>query len=106
MDIHERLVRTTGFQWDAGNVEKNWHAHRVSSSEAEQLFFNQPLILAEDSAHSQGEERYFALGQTNSGRTLFVVFTVRDALIRVISARDMSRKERKAYFGHDQEGTT
>ncbi|HEV2148549.1 MAG TPA: BrnT family toxin [Longimicrobiaceae bacterium] len=59
--------------------------------------FNQPLVVAEDVAHSQQEDRFYALGHADGGRMLFVVFTLRGALIRVISARDMSRKERKVY---------
>jgi len=86
-----------GFEWDEANVEKNWLAHRVSPGEAEQVFFNKPLLVADDPAHSQGEKRYYILGQTDLGRLLFVAFTVRTKSIRVISARDMSRKERTAY---------
>jgi hypothetical protein len=69
----------------------------VSRGECEQVFFNSPLLLAEDKVHSQSEVRYWGLGQTNAGRALFVVFTSRGDLVRVISARDMSRRERKAY---------
>lgn len=87
----------TGFDWDDGNQEKNWIKHGVSTAESEETFFNQPLIVQEDAEHSQTEQRYFALGRTNRRRRLFVVFTVRDDRIRVISARDMSRKERSIY---------
>lgn len=69
----------------------------MSATECEQVFFNQPLIAAPDVAHSEQEPRFYLLGRTDSGRLLFVVFTPRDTLIRVISARDMSRKERKVY---------
>jgi uncharacterized DUF497 family protein len=100
MDIHERLVGATGFQWDEGNIEKNWLAHQVSPTECEQLFFNQPLIVVADMVHSDTEERFFALGHTDAGRLLFIAFTRRGELIRVISARDMSRKERKEYERH------
>jgi uncharacterized protein len=100
MDIHERLARAVGLERDAGNLEKNWLAHQVSAAECEQLFFNQPLVVAGDSAHSQLEERFYALGQTDGGRRLFVAFTLRGELLRVISARDMSRKERKVYEDH------
>ncbi len=101
MDLHERLARIDGFEWDAGNVEKNWITHHVSSTECEQLFFNQPLIVASDTAHSRTEERFFALGQSNASRLLFIAFTLRDDLIRVISARDMSHKERKVFGRND-----
>ena len=90
------LAQCTGFQWDAANAEKNWERHRVSRTECEELFFNQPFLAA-DEKHSQREPRYFALGQTGSGRRLFIVFTIRDDLVRVISARDMSRRERNIY---------
>jgi uncharacterized protein len=100
MDILERLTRASGLEWDAGNLEKNWRTHQVSAAECEQLFFNQPLVVAGDPAHSQREERFYALGQTDAGRRLFVAFTLRGDLLRVISARDMSRKERKVYDSH------
>ncbi len=87
----------TGFEWDEGNRTKNWEKHRVSQAECEQVFFNEPLLLFPDVRHSQHEPRYYVLGHTNAGRYLFVVFTIRGTLIRVISARDMSRKERKVY---------
>jgi uncharacterized protein len=97
MDVYEQLSQATGFEWDAGNVEKNWRKHQVSAAECEQEFFNQPLIAAPDVAHSEQEPRFFLLGQTDAARLLFVIFTLRGSLIRVISARDMSRKERKVY---------
>jgi uncharacterized protein len=97
MDVYEQLSRATGFEWDAGNLEKNWRKHEVSPAECEQVFFNQPLIAAPDVAYSEQEARFYLLGQTDAGRLLFVVFTLRGTLIRVISARDMSRKERKVY---------
>lgn len=86
-----------GFEWDAANAEKNWENHRVSPVEAEQVFFNEPLLSAEDTKHSQEEPRYYVLGQTDTGRMLFIAFTVRKKNIRVISARDMNRKEKKVY---------
>lgn len=86
-----------GFDWDEGNSEKNWIKHRVSRGEAEEVFFNQPLLVADDEAHSLNESRYYALGRTNAHRLLFVVFTIRGSLIRVISARNMTRREREVY---------
>jgi hypothetical protein len=91
------LNNCTGFDWDEGNLLKNWEKHKVSAAECEQVFFNRPLIASPDPAHSAGEARFYALGQNDAGRLLFLVFTVRESLIRVISARDMSHKERKAY---------
>ena len=91
------LETITGFDWDDGNQDKNWLKHRVSNRECEELFFNLPLIVANDKQHSQLERRFFALGKTNVGRRLFITFTIRDKLIRLISARDMSRRERETY---------
>ena len=92
------LSQITGFNWDDGNARKN-EKHGVSMAEAEQVFFNSPLLLLEDSAHSQQEPRVHALGKTDEGRMLHIAFTLRQTglLIRVISARDMHRKERAVY---------
>jgi uncharacterized DUF497 family protein len=97
MSQDEILSACTAFEWDEGNLVKNWEKHRVSASEYEQIFFNRPLVTAADPGHSGQETRYYALGHTDSGRLLFVVFTVRERRIRVISARGMNRKERRVY---------
>ena len=83
----------SGFEWDQGNSEKNWVRHRVSQAECEQFFRNEPVVAA--SIIVSAEQRYFALGVTDSGGRLSIVYTVRGSLIRVISARDMSRRERR-----------
>jgi uncharacterized DUF497 family protein len=92
------LGNVTGFNWDDGNARKN-EKHGVSMAEAEQVFFNAPLLLLEDTAHSHQEPWLHALGKTDDGRTLHVTFTLRRSrqLIRVISGRDMHRKERAIY---------
>ena len=92
------LRRITGFNWDDGNARKN-EKHGVSMAEAEQIFFNLPLLLLEDVMHSQRGPRIHALGRTDDGRALHVTFTLRQSalLIRLISARDMHRKERAIY---------
>lgn len=92
------LTKITGFNWDDGNDRKN-EKLAVSMAEAEQVFFNAPLLLLEDGAHSQQEPRLHALGKTDEGRTLHLTFTLGQtgSLIRVISARDMHRKERATY---------
>lgn len=82
-----------GFEWDEGNL-KHIKRHKAQFSECEQIFFNIPLLLSEDKSHSQKEERWQALGQTNNHRLLFVVFTIRMHKIRVISARNQNKKER------------
>jgi len=97
MDIIDLLARCVGFEWDTGNITKSRQKHDVSPSECEQIFFNHPLVVARDERHSDQEDRFFALGQTDAGRLLFVVFVVRKDIIRVISARNMNRKERKVY---------
>lgn len=84
-----------GFQWDDGNASKNWTRHRVSQTEAEQVFLNRPLVVV--GAPSRNEPRQFAFGHTDAGRLLTVVFTVRGSLLRVISVRPMSRRERRGY---------
>lgn len=83
------------FGWDDGNSDKNWLRHRVSREECEQIFANGPN--GDVARYSGSELRYFALGITNPGRRLFVVFIVREQRVRVISARDMSRQERRNY---------
>jgi uncharacterized DUF497 family protein len=93
---HE-LLRCTGFQWDDGNSTKNWITHQVTRSECEQVFFNQPVIVGNDETHSVLERRYYVLGVTNQARRLFMVCTIREQLIRIISARDMNKKEREVY---------
>ena len=103
MDVFDRLAQCERFQWDEGNVVKIWQRHRVSPAECEQAFFNRPLVAMPDERHSQQEPRYYALGKTDGGRRLFVVFTVRESSIRVISARDMSRKERRRYSDHGRQ---
>ncbi len=92
------LNQITGFDWDKGNARKN-EKHGVSMAEAEQVFFNAPLLLLDDAAHSQKEARLHALGKTDDGRLLHITFALRQSgcLIRVISARDMHRKERSFY---------
>ena len=91
-------TKITGFDWDEGNSRKN-QKHGVSMAESEQVFFNRPLLVLEDGKHSHQEPRFHALGQTDDERQLHVTFTVRHhgEKIRVISARDMHRKERTVY---------
>jgi hypothetical protein len=86
-----------GFDWDEDNAKKNWDRHRVSPEEAESIFFSEPLILASDVRHSKREKRLYALGRTDRGRRLFVAFTIRERLVRVISVRDMNRRESEMY---------
>lgn len=91
------LAQCRGFQWDEGNAEKNWVQHHVPQGEAEQVFFNRPLVVVAGERRTEFTRRYYALGQTDASRLLFTVFTIREDLIRVISARPMSRQERRVY---------
>ncbi len=95
--LPEFLPDVSGFQWDEGNSEKSRARHGVTQAEAEQVFFNRPILVAGDPKHSAREARHFALGRTNSARELMIVFTLRGSLLRVISARVMSRHERRVY---------
>jgi uncharacterized DUF497 family protein len=96
------LENCIGFDWDEANAQKNWERHRVTQEEAEDVFFNEPLVVRGDRRHSQGEKRYYALGQTSRGRYLFVAFTIRRKLIRAISVRDMNRREQESYGKHEK----
>ena len=90
-------MKIEGFEWDEGNKKKNWERHQVTVRECEEAFFNKPLVVLKDEKHSQKEIRYIALGQTNQIRRLYIVFTIRKSLIRVVSARNQSKKERNLY---------
>ena len=93
----DQLKECTGFQWDEGNATKNWDKHDVSQSECEQVFFNRPVMLRRDQKHSEIESRFYVPGQTDLGRLLFVVFTVRGDKIRIISARNLTLREERRY---------
>ncbi len=93
----DKFNQFTGFEWGEGNINKNLHTHQVENWECEQIFFNEPLIILDDPKHSYAEMRWAAFGKTDAGRRLTTIFTKRDCLIRVISARNMSRKERTFY---------
>ena len=95
--LKEYFPDLTGFQWDAGNSERNRLSHDVSQAETEQAFFNRPAVLATGLAKSDAEPRHFLLGRTNAGRRLSIVFTIRGTLVQPIMAREMSRKERRLY---------
>jgi uncharacterized DUF497 family protein len=91
------FAEVSGFDWDEHKVPKNREKHGVEAGECEEAFFNRPFVVADDQAHSETERRFYALGSSVAGRRLFIVFTIRNHLVRVISARDMSRKERRLY---------
>jgi hypothetical protein len=95
--MEKLFFNVTAFDWDQWNAEKIRGAHQVEPYECEEIFFNEVLFVPDD-RHSANERRYHALGMTNAARLLFVVFTVRGEKVRVISARDMHKKERKIYY--------
>ena len=92
-----KLPIPIAFEWDKGNIDKNWNKHKLFYKEAEEVFFNRPIKLFSDFKHSKKETRYLALGKTNEERYVTIVFTIINSKIRVISARNQNRKERKIY---------
>lgn len=100
--MRDDIYKATGFDWDEGNIDKNWYLHQVTNRECEEVFFNLPLVVATDAKHSQNEARAYALGRTDAERWLFVAFTIRHTLIRVISAREMNQKEAQKYAEYIQ----
>jgi uncharacterized protein len=95
-----------GFDWDEANAIKNWERHHVTPEEAEDISFRDPLVIRSDVQHSKKEKRYYALGQTPTGRLLFVAFTIRGKLIRVISARNMNTRESEIYERLEKEANS
>ncbi len=93
IDIPEPLV----FEWDEGNIEKNFVKHNVTNKETEEVFENTPRFIMESKKHSVAEQRFMLWGKTHQGRKLTVIFTIRGDRVRVISARDMHRTERRRY---------
>ena len=89
------LLNLVKFEWDQGNYDKNWKRHQVMYFEAEEVFFDDNKKIFEDPHHSETEKRYILLGRTVTKRALFIVFTIRNNLVRVISARDLNKKEQK-----------
>lgn len=92
-----KLPVPLSFDWDKGNTDKNWIKHQVHFKEAEEVFLNKPLKIFSDKRHSIKEKRFQALGITNNRRNLTIFFTIRNSMIRVISARDQNKKERRKY---------
>ncbi len=91
------IPKPISFEWDSGNITKNPKKHNVTNQEAEEIFFNHPFVTIKDKTHSLKEVRFQSLGKTNNNRKLFLVFTIRINKIRVISVRDMNKKEAKNY---------
>jgi len=104
--LSDILSKCNGFEWDKHNSEKIKTRHGVKPAECEQVFFNLPIIAGDDEKHSETENRFYVLGQTDSGRILFLDFTVRSDKARVISARDMNKKERRVYKNYEEENSS
>lgn len=92
-----RVKEPTEFVWDRGNKDKNWVEHKVTNEEGEETFLDKNKKIYKDKLHSNKEERYILIGKTKGQRLLYLVFTLRDKKARVISARDINRKERRLY---------
>lgn len=92
-----QLGRYKRFDWDKGNVDKSYQKHGITPNEAEEVFLDEKAIIIRDIKHSQKEERFILLGQTIGGKLLFIVFTMRGAKIRIVSARVANQKERRQY---------
>ena len=97
MKLGFSITSIEGFDWDTGNSEKNWVKHNVRKNECEEVFFNKPVRIFDDNVYSKTEKRFGALGRTDRGRRLTIIFTVRKKMIRVISARDQGHHDRKIY---------
>lgn len=91
------LANPISFEWDKGNIDKNLLKHKVTNKESEEVFLNEPRFTIEDEKHSLIEKRFLLWGKTNKGRKLAVIYTIRDNKVRIISARDMNKKEKEAY---------
>lgn len=91
------LKKIIGFEWDKGNIEKSYKKHSIPSSEAEEIFLDENILISEDIQHSGQEERFEAIGKIIKGTILFLAFTIRKNKIRIISARTANKKERRQY---------
>ncbi len=91
------LPKPIKFEWNKGNINKNLIKHKIKNEEAEEIFVNQPIVWLKDEKHSSQEARQMVLGKTDKGRLLSVIYTIRKNQVRIISARIMSRKERRLY---------
>lgn len=91
------LGKITRFEWDEGNIDKSYEKHGITPKEAEEVFLDEHITIEKDIKHDQKEERFIAIGKTFEGKMLFVVFTLRNNKIRVISGRIVNKKERRVY---------
>lgn len=92
--VPDPFAGVTGFEWDEHDARKIRNRHAVEPSECEEVLLREPRIVR-DEPHSGAEARFVAFGPTATGRRLAVVFTVRGSRLRVVTARDQSRRERR-----------
>lgn len=92
-----RLPKILAFEWDEENLDKSYKKHGISPKETEEVFVSEELFVLPDKKHSQTEKRHVALGKTQEGKRLFVIFTLRGKKVRIISARKMHKKEVEKY---------
>ena len=105
-ELLKLLRKSKGFNWNKGNINKNWVKHQIKDKESEEVFFNLPLAVSLDKKHStKTEKRFQALGKTNQEKKIFIVFTIREDKIRIISARKQNQKERRRYKQYEEQKT-
>jgi uncharacterized DUF497 family protein len=92
-----KFDKSISFQWDLGNIDKNWEKHQISNIECEEVFFDDQKITLKDVLHSGKEDRYIIFGKTKNKKLLFIAYTIRNNKIRIISARVADKKEKKFY---------
>jgi hypothetical protein len=85
------------FEWDPNKASENLRKHRVSFTEAASVFGDPLAITVPDPDHSSNEHRFITIGLSYKSRLLMVAHTVREQRIRIISARKLTRNERRAY---------
>lgn len=92
-----KLPIPIAFEWDKGNFDKNLIKHKITNKETEEIFKDRYLKIFTDTKHSKKEQRFVAYGTTNTDIKLTIVFTLRNKKIRVTSARNQNKKERRVY---------
>ena len=97
MEVTLEFKQPVQYDWDKGNIVKNLLKHGVTTVECEEVFGDDNKVVFADVKHSQREKQHIIIGKTKYSRLLYVVFTIRRKNVRVISARDLNRKEAHYY---------
>ena len=92
----EKIINDQLFAWDDEKAELNWKKHRIKFDDAAQVFADENRIDYQDEEHSDFEDRYITIGRVE--KVLFVVYTERGAVTRLISARKADKNERRDYY--------